>query len=249
MIRFERRSPARGSLGGPLWLIDLDNTLYDASWRVMGEINRRMTRYVADTLALSMEDASLLRERYWHRYGATLLGLVRHHGVDPHDFLNRTHPVAELPEFVRRIRGERHRLLRLHGERWLLTNAPRAYAEQVLALIGLRHLFVRIISIEDMRACGRLCPKPSTLLMRQVLCRSKRSPHQVVLVDDHNENLQAAHRLRIKTARIWASKTALARAQASGRPLTARRPSYVQLQVNSLATLLRNQHRLVTRKR
>ena len=34
----------------PLWLIDLDNTLYDASWRVMGEINRRLPpeqRYAA----------------------------------------------------------------------------------------------------------------------------------------------------------------------------------------------------------
>lgn len=236
-------------MGGTLWLLDLDNTLYDASWRVMGEINRRMTRYVADTLNLSLESASQLREHYWHRYGATLLGLIRHHGIDPHDFLSRTHPVADLPEFVRRIRGERHRLLSLRGERWLFTNAPRAYADHVLVLTGLRHLFARIISIEDMRACGRLCPKPSTLLMRQVLCRAKRAPHRVVLVDDHNENLQAAHRLKIKTARIWASKTALARARASGRPLTARRPSYVRLQVNSLATLSRNQHRLVTRQR
>ena len=249
MIRFERRSPARGTIGGPLWLLDLDNTLYDASWRVLGEINRRMTRYVADTLDLSLDAASQLRERYWHRYGATLLGLIRHHGVDPHDFLDRTHPVSELPEFVRRIRGERHRLLRLHGERWLFTNAPRAYADHVLNLIGLRHLFARIISIEDMRACGRLCPKPSSLLMRQILCRAKRAPHRVVLVDDHDNNLKSAHRLGIKTARIWASKTALSRGWASGRPLTARRPSYVRLQVNSLATLSRNQHRLVTRKR
>lgn len=252
MIRFERRAAARGPIGGaggPLWLLDLDNTLYDASWRVMGEINRRMTRYVADTLGLSLDAASEVRERYWHRYGATLLGLIRHHGVDPNDFLRQTHPVADLPQFVRRIRGERHRLLQLHGERWLFTNAPRAYAEHVLALVGLEHLFARIISIEDMRACGRLCPKPSALLMRQILCRAKRSAHRVVLVDDHDENLQSARRLGIKTARVWASKTALSRARASGRPLTVRRPSYVQLQVNSLATLSRNQHRLVTRQR
>lgn len=246
MIRDRRRLPPAGA---PLWLLDLDNTLYDASWRVMGEINRRMTRYVADVLGLSMDAASALRERYWHRYGATLLGLIRHHDIDPHDFLNRTHPVADLPEFVRRIRGERRRLLQLQGERWLLTNAPRAYADHVLQLVGLQQLFSRVISIEDMRACGRLCPKPSMLLMRQILWQSKRAPHRVVLVDDHNENLQAAHRLRISTARIWASKTALARARGSGRPLSVRRPSYVRLQVNSLATLLRNQHRLVARQR
>jgi putative hydrolase of the HAD superfamily len=232
-----------------LWLLDLDNTLYDASWRVMGEINRRMTRYVADKLSLSLEDASALREKYWHRYGATLLGLIRHHGVDPHDFLNATHPVGDLPEFVRRLRGERYRLRQLRGERWLFTNAPRAYADHVLELVGLRQMFSRIISIEDMRACGRLCPKPSALLMRKVLALSGRPAGRVVLVDDHDENLLSAHRLGMPTARIWASKTALSRARHSGRPLTVRRPGYVRLQVNSLATLLRNQHRLVTRQR
>lgn len=242
-----RRTPLAS--GAPLWLLDLDNTLYDASWRVMGEINRRMTHYVAETLGLSHEAASDVRERYWHRYGATLLGLIRHHGVDPHDFLNRTHPVADLPDYVRRLRGERSRLRQLQGERWLLTNAPRAYADHVLQLVGLRHMFRRIISIEDMRSCGRLCPKPSMLLMRKILWESRRAPGRVVLVDDHSDNLQAAHRLKIQTARVWASKTALARARSSGRPLTVRRPSYVRLQVNSLATLLRNQHRLVARQR
>ncbi len=231
----------------PLWLIDLDNTLYDASWRVMGEINQRMTSYVAQTLNLSRDQASLLRETYWHRYGATLLGLVAHHQIDPHDFLEKTHPTKSLPSLVQRICGERARLRQLAGKRWLLTNAPKAYAEHLLAMFGLTRLFDRVISIEDMVIAGRFRPKPSRLLMRRVLRQTRRPPSRVVLVDDHNENLRSAHQLGLRTARIWASGTALRQARHSGRPLSVRRPGYVRLQVHSLGLLVRHQHLLVKR--
>ena len=226
----------------PLWLIDLDNTLVDASWRVMGEINRRMTAFMAERLAMSEHAATRLRQVYWHRYGATLLGLIRHHGVDPDEFLLRTHPMQELPQMVRRIPGAGHRIGRLNGERWLLTNAPRAYAHKMLRLLGLHRRFDRVIAIEDMRICGRLRPKPSVLLMRSVLRQSGRPARAVRLIDDHGENLQAAHRLGMRTARIWTSKTALRQARHSGRPLAVRRPSYVRVQVNCVAHLLRVQH-------
>ena len=86
----------------------------------MAEINLRMTGYVADRLGLSWQQASDLRERYWQRYGATLLGLMRHHGVSAREFLHKTHPLDELPNFVQRISGERERLQQLRGEKWLL---------------------------------------------------------------------------------------------------------------------------------
>lgn len=227
-----------------LWLVDLDNTLYDASWRVMGEINIRMTRFIAALLNLSIEEAGRLREHYWHRYGATLLGLVAHHGVNAQAFLKATHPDQDLPHYVQRIRGETARLSRLKGERWLLTNAPRDYALHALEIIGLRQSFDRIITIDDMVVCGRLCPKPSIHLMRRLLRLSGRKASQVALIDDHDENLKSAHRVGMRTARIWASKTAKQRARASGRPLSIRRPSYVKVQVNSLASLVRSQHQL-----
>lgn len=229
-------------MSGPLWLVDLDNTLYDASWRVMGEINRRMTRYVGERLGLPPEEASRLRERYWHRYGATLLGLVRHHRVCPHDFLAKTHPGHELPDFVRRIRGERQRLACLRGEKWLFTNAPRAYALHILKIMGVEKLFDRIITIEDMQICGQLRPKPSPWILRHIIRLSGRRPGHIALIDDHNENLRSAHKMGMKTARIWASPTALSRARHSGRPLTVRRPSYVHLQVHSLYALARRQY-------
>jgi len=210
----------------------------------MAEINLRMTGYVADRLGLSWQQASDLRERYWQRYGATLLGLMRHHGVSAREFLHKTHPLDELPNFVQRISGERERLQQLRGEKWLFTNAPRAYAHRVLELIGLKNSFDRTITIEDMRFCGRCCPKPSPLVLQQALFRADRPAHRVILIDDHDENLRAAHALGMRTARIWVSKTACTKGRKIGRPPTARRPSYVQVQVNSLAELIKHQHQL-----
>ena len=211
----------------------------------MGEINIRMTRFIAERLGLSMDQASSLRAHYWRRYGATLLGLVAHHGVKAQEFLKATHPNEELAQFIRPIRGECIRLSQLGGERWLLTNAPVDYAQRVLRILGLRRSFHRIITIEDMRICGRLCPKPSLHLMRRLLRLSGRRAGQVRLIDDHDQNLKSAHRVGMQTARIWASKSAKRQARASGRPLSIRRPSYVKVQVNSLASMVRSRQRLV----
>ena len=144
-----------------LWLIDLDNTLHDASHRIMAEINQRMTHYVAEQLGVDLAAASAVREQYWRRYGATLLGLVRHHGVDPEDFLAKTHPADhELPTMVSHRPGLAQKLRRLRGRRWLLTNAPRHYTMGLLERLGIQRSFDRLICIEDMSCLLYTSPSP-----------------------------------------------------------------------------------------
>jgi len=76
----------------PVWLLDLDNTLHDALTHIMPRIDRAMTDYVMTHLSVNEVQANLLRLQYWQRYGATLLGMVRHHGVDATHFLQRRIP-------------------------------------------------------------------------------------------------------------------------------------------------------------
>jgi len=85
-------------LGGgyPVWLFDLDDTLHDATYASMGPLRVAMAKYVQKHLGLNEEDATALRLHYWRRYGATLLGLVRHHGVKPSHFLEETHQLPGL---------------------------------------------------------------------------------------------------------------------------------------------------------
>jgi putative hydrolase of the HAD superfamily len=41
-----------------------------------------------------------IRQDYWVRYGATLLGLMRHHGTDPDTFLQETHQFPDLKRML-----------------------------------------------------------------------------------------------------------------------------------------------------
>src|SRR5512146_3193168 len=112
----------------PVWLFDLDNTLHDASPHIFPHINRSMTGYVAEALGLSPEEASRVRVDYWQRYGATLTGMVRHHGTDPRHFLWHTHQFPDLGRMVVFERGLAAMLRRLPGRKLLFSNAPAHYA-------------------------------------------------------------------------------------------------------------------------
>jgi putative hydrolase of the HAD superfamily len=181
--------------GRRVWFFDLDDTLHEASHAIFAAIDARMTDFVQRHLQLSREQADQLRLGYWRRYGATMLGLVRHHGVDPHHFLRETHdfPVEEL---MRIERGLARMLVRLPGRKVLLTNAPGAYAGQVLRRLGLhRHIRARY-AIERLRLHGQFRPKPSIAMLRAVLAREglagRANAGRAVLVDDSSMNLKSA---------------------------------------------------------
>ena len=92
-----------------VWLFDLDDTLHDASTASMPGLHVSFGEYIQQHLKLSTDDSDALRRRYWQRYGATLLGLVKHHGVDAAHFLHHTHL---LPGLEAAVRGHRARLRR-----------------------------------------------------------------------------------------------------------------------------------------
>ena len=106
--------------------------------------------YVVRHLGVTPEEADALRQRYWQRYGATLLGLVRHHGIRAAHFLEETHRMPGLEARLRGSAPDRAALSRLPGRKYILTNAPRAYAMRVLDTLDLTHRFDGVITIEDM---------------------------------------------------------------------------------------------------
>lgn len=187
----------------PLWLLDLDNTLHDAARHILPRIDRAMTDYVMQHLDVGEGQASDLRLHYWRRYGATLLGMVRHHDVDPTHFLAQTHPFPDLHRLVSRDLRLAHLLRRLPGRKVVLTNAPRAYARGVIAALGIGPVLDGIITIEDMQHAGRWMPKPSRPMLRKVLARLRKPARQCVLVEDTVDNLRAARHCGVRT--VWVS--------------------------------------------
>jgi len=237
-------------VSAPVWLFDLDNTLHDASHAAFGELHDAMGEYVAAHLAIDVDEAARLRERYWLRYGATLLGLVRHHGVHAAHFLAETHRLPGLEERVRTSAHDRAALGRLAGPKFIVTNAPRAYALRVLRTLGLLRHVDGVIAIEDMTMFGVLRPKPDARMLRRVAARLRVPPGRCVLVDDTLAHLKAARSVGMRTVwmqrylggRFRGTRRDLANAGAQP-PSTTRRscpkPPYLCAKIGALRDLAR----------
>src|SRR5690606_6201091 len=147
---------ARVGAAPPTWIFDLDNTLHNASPHIFPHINRAMTQYLQSELGLDADAASALRQQYWKRYGATLLGLMRHHGTDPRHFLWQTHQFSELERMLVREPLLRATLRRLPGRKFVFSNAPVHYSRAVLKGLAIADLFDAVFCIER----TRFKPKP-----------------------------------------------------------------------------------------
>ena len=124
-----------------VWVFDLDDTLHNASAHIFPVMNRAMTQYIMDELDLNETAAHQLRQHYWCVYGATLKGLMRHHGVDAYHFLQKTHVFMDLPNMVIQVKRLRSFLKSLPGRKCVFTNAPRDYAIRVLEIMGIADCF------------------------------------------------------------------------------------------------------------
>lgn len=183
------------------WLFDLDNTLHDASHAAFGATAEAMTAYIADHLEMPTVDANALRLHYWKRYGATLIGLVRHHGIKTSHFLEETHQLPGLEQRLRMSAHDRAALKCLPGRKFILTNAPRSYTLRVLDTLRLTGLFDGIISIDDMTMFGQHRPKPDARMLRHIAARLKTRPSRCVLVEDTLDHQRSARRVGMRT--VW----------------------------------------------
>jgi putative hydrolase of the HAD superfamily len=222
----------------PVWFFDLDNTLHDASHAIFSHIDLGMTRAVMETLDVPEEEAHVLRKRYWQRYGATMVGLVRHHGISARDFLRRSHDFDVRP-LVRADKDLRNRLSRLPGRKVVLTNAPHDYARAVLDHLGILHCFDSLWAVEDMYFHGRYRVKPSPALLRHAMAMEGVRACDAVLVEDTSANLRSARQVGMRTVHVRHPGTPFAKVH-RGRPL------FIDLQVNSVSHLLLQRRALRT---
>ena len=205
---------------GKVWIFDLDNTLHNATPHIFPHINQAMTAYLQAHLGLDEAAAGELRRQYWKRYGATLLGLMRHHQTDPRHFLWHTHQFPELKRMLVREPQLRATVRRLPGRKFVFSNAPVHYASAVLKALALSDLFEGVFSIER----TRFRPKPDTYGFLR-LCRANRlRPQRCIMVEDSLDNLRTAGRLGMKT--VWVSRA-------------KRAPGYVDVKISRLTQLLR----------
>ncbi|HLY44536.1 MAG TPA: pyrimidine 5'-nucleotidase [Stellaceae bacterium] len=189
------------------WIFDLDNTLYPASCRLFDQVQRRMTEYICDRLALSPEAAAELRRRYFREHGTTLRGLMTVNRIDPHEFLAFVHDIdlAGVPPDPALVAA----LRTLDGRKIVHTNGSTRHAERLLAHLGLADAFSGIV---DIVAAG-FDPKPALAGYRLLLQRHAVAAPRALMVEDIARNLAPAAELGMTTAWIrneldWAAAEA-----------------------------------------
>ena len=177
-----------------------------------------MVAYICEHLGLGEPEATKLRQHYWQRYGATLLGMMRNHDTDPAHFLHHTHQFTDLPGMVVAERGLKSLLHNLPGRKIIFSNAPLKYTEAILAITGINRCFDAVYSVEQLH----YQPKPSTKAFLSVLQNKRLNPHSCIMVEDSLPNLKTAKRLGMKT--VWVSAS-------------TRCPPYADVKVNSILDL------------
>lgn len=233
----------------PVWLFDLDNTLHNASHAIFPALKVNMNAYIAHLLGdgVTPADANLVnatRIGYWKRYGATLLGMVKHHNVRADDFLHQTHLLDDLGAMMRAERGLGQLLQRLPGRKILLTNAPRRYSRDVLRKLGLQRHFSHHVSIEAMQVHRQWRPKPSTLMLRQLMRKQGLDARRCILVEDTLANLRSAKALGMGTVWITQYLVPLARADSAAPQRPLHRPAYVDVKLRSVRHLPARMHKV-----
>jgi putative hydrolase of the HAD superfamily len=214
-VRIARLAPSRR-----VWIFDLDNTLHDATTAIFPSMHVQINDFLKRQFGLDDEGANRMRRDFWMRYGTTMDGLMRHHGIDPRRFLAETHVFPELADIVVHENALKHALERLGGMKLVFSNAPRHYVEGVLRAMGLARYFDAVYTIEDARYRG----KPALHGFQVLLRKHKLDPHRCAFIDDILGNLRTAHRLGMST--VWVSRS-------------RRRAPFVDLRVASVVELPR----------
>lgn len=196
-----RYSPSGTASGGWTWIFDLDDTLHHATPHIFPRMNRAMTDYVVRHLDVDEARANELRIHYWRRYGASLLGLMRHHDVDPHHFLWHTHQFPDLARIVVADPALRAALLRLPGRKVVFSNAPEHYVRSVLKILRVGDLFDGVFAIEH----TRFQPKPDPRGFRRLMHMHRLPPRRCIMVEDNLDNLLTAKSLGMRTVLVGAA--------------------------------------------
>jgi putative hydrolase of the HAD superfamily len=177
------------------WIFDLDNCLYPASTGLFSLIDERMGAYIQRLLGCDPVEARRVQKAHFHEHGTTLAGLIKEHGVDPHDFLGDVHDIP-----LDRVASDERlaeALGSLPGRRFVFTNGDAPYARRVLEAIGVHGHFN---DLHDIHA-SELKPKPDPHGYALLCERFGINPRHALLADDMVQNLAPAKALGMTT--VW----------------------------------------------
>lgn len=180
-------------------VFDLDGTLYPSRPQIHDEIKRRTVSVAARLLRLEPAQARTLLRGYRVRYGSSVIGLERHHGIDGSQFLEEVYaaldaravqPCADLAVEVVRL-AARVRVC-------VLTNSCVSYGERALRQLGLSQVVREVYGAQSF---GYL-RKPDASPFHGVAGALGMPARQLLMFDDSVSNLEQAHACGLATVLV-----------------------------------------------
>ena len=178
------------------WIFDLDNTLYPADCNLFHQVDIRMRNFIAEYFGLGEEEARNLQKRYFRKYGTTLSGLMKNHGMKPEPFLEYVHDIDVT--VVPPNPCLEHSLSLLPGQKLVFTNGTSEHAGRVMKRLGIEHHFDCVFDI----FAADFIPKPRIFGYRRLIKDCFINPHKSVMVEDVACNLEPAKTLGLTTVLI-----------------------------------------------
>jgi putative hydrolase of the HAD superfamily len=182
------------------WVFDLDNTLYSRHTDIFGQIDMRMTAYVARLTGLPRSEARRYQKQLYREHGTTLAGLMAAHDIDPDHYLADVHAIDY--SVIPPDRALEEAITALPGRKHLFTNGDRAHAENTLAALGFGNIFD---SVFDIVAAG-FEPKPRQLAYDRFIATHAVPPRTSAMFEDMARNLEVPKQMGMTTVLIVSSQ-------------------------------------------
>ena len=174
-------------------LFDLDDTLYPRN-AVMPAIGENIKHFLMRTLDLSYQDASQKRLYYNETYGTVLRGLLQEESVNIEEYLEYVHnvPVTELLQPNQMLDSV---LANIPLKKYIFTNSYHTHAENVMAVLGVRHHFDGIFDIKSVDYVS----KPARHAYVTVVETLDTTPGACIYIDDKSVNLREPKKMGMRT--------------------------------------------------
>ena len=176
-------------------IFDCDGVLYKDLDAVFGQVSKKMGEYISRKLNVDLKKAKELQRNYFHQYNTSLNGLMIHHKIDPHEFLEYVHDINL--DFLKKDTVLREELLKLDVKKFVYTNGSRGHVNNITKHLGIDDLFDGIFDIVD----GQFIPKPQIEPFKVLIKKFDINPEETVFIDDIAKNLSVKKELNLKT--VW----------------------------------------------
>jgi putative hydrolase of the HAD superfamily len=154
-----------------------------------------MGEYISRKLNVDLKKAKELQRNYFHQYNTSLNGLMIHHKIDPHEFLEYVHDIDL--DFLKKDTLLREELLKLDVKKFVYTNGSRDHVNNITKHLGIDDLFDGIFDIVD----GQFIPKPQIEPFKVLIKKFDINPEEAVFIEDIAKNLSVKKELNLKT--VW----------------------------------------------